>query len=90
MSTLLPDFAEMARALRAGKVSSRELTGDCLARIKRHDSSLNSFISVYPEQALAAADAADKAIASGSAGPLTGIPMAHKDIFCAENNVNIQ
>ena len=63
MSTLLPDFAEMARALRAGKVSSRELTGDCLARIKRHDSSLNSFISVYPEQALAAADAADKAIA---------------------------
>ncbi|MBT5890919.1 MAG: Asp-tRNA(Asn)/Glu-tRNA(Gln) amidotransferase subunit GatA [Chromatiales bacterium] len=84
MSTLLPDFAEMARALRAGKVSSRELTGDCLARIKRHDSSLNSFISVYPEQALAAADAADKAIAAGSAGPLTGIPMAHKDIFCAE------
>jgi aspartyl-tRNA(Asn)/glutamyl-tRNA(Gln) amidotransferase subunit A len=77
MSNPPPDFAELARALRAREVSSRELATDCLARIKNHDEVLNAFIS------LAAADAADELLAAGKAGPLTGIPMAHKDIFCA-------
>jgi len=82
MSNQPPDFAELARALRAREVSSRELTSDCLARIDAHDGALNAFISVTPEHALAAADAADELLASGKAGLLTGIPMAHKDIFC--------
>ncbi len=84
MSTNTPDFAELARALSAGEVSSRELTTESLTRIEKLDPELNSFISTYPEQALASAAAADKLIAEGNAGPLTGIPMAHKDIFCAE------
>jgi len=83
MSTKTQDFAGLAAALAAGEVSSRELTTDCLNRIEKHDGDINSFISVTPEQALEAADAADKKIAAGEAGPLTGIPMAHKDIFCA-------
>jgi len=84
MTNKTPDFAELSRALKAGEVSSRELTEDCLQRIEKTDPQINAFISVTPELALEAADAADKKIAEGSAGPLTGIPMAHKDIFCAE------
>jgi aspartyl-tRNA(Asn)/glutamyl-tRNA(Gln) amidotransferase subunit A len=68
--------------LESGEVSSRELTEGCLQRIKEHDSELNSFINVTPEQALAAADGADQLRSDGKAGPLLGVPMAHKDIFC--------
>jgi aspartyl-tRNA(Asn)/glutamyl-tRNA(Gln) amidotransferase subunit A len=74
--------AELSRLLQSGEVSSRELTEACLQRIAEHDSSLNSFINVTAEPALAAADAADLRIKAGDAGPLTGVPMAHKDIFC--------
>jgi aspartyl-tRNA(Asn)/glutamyl-tRNA(Gln) amidotransferase subunit A len=63
-------------------VSSVELTRDALARIEALDGQLNSFISVAAERALAQAEAADARIAAGDAGPLTGIPIAHKDIFC--------
>ncbi|MFG6137600.1 Asp-tRNA(Asn)/Glu-tRNA(Gln) amidotransferase subunit GatA [Halomonas sp. B23F22_10] len=72
----------LAAALAAGEFSSRELTEHLLARIERHDGALNSFITVTGEQALAAADAADAARARGEAGPLTGLPLALKDIFC--------
>jgi len=77
-------LTELSAALRAGETSSRELTEAALGRIEQLDPQLNSFISVTKEQALIAADAADAQIAAGSAGPLTGLPMAHKDIFCAE------
>jgi aspartyl-tRNA(Asn)/glutamyl-tRNA(Gln) amidotransferase subunit A len=82
MSDARPTIAELGRRLAAGEVSSRALTEDCLARIARLDSELNSFITVAGDAALAAADAADVRIAAGDAGPLTGIPIAHKDIFC--------
>jgi len=75
-------IAELGAALRDGSTSSRELTERYLARIAALDERLNSFITVTGEQALAAADAADARLAAGNGGPLTGIPLAHKDIFC--------
>ncbi len=72
----------MARMLASGEASSRELTEAALARIEAQDSQLNSFITVTAEQALAAADKADRQRAAGDAGPLAGIPIAQKDIFC--------
>jgi len=77
-------LAELARALRAREVSSEELTRGYLARIERLDPQLNSFVTVTAEQALAQARAADTALAAGDAGPLTGLPLAHKDIFCTD------
>jgi aspartyl-tRNA(Asn)/glutamyl-tRNA(Gln) amidotransferase subunit A len=76
------DLAALARGLRQNEFSSRELTEHFLARIERLDSRYNSFITVCRERALEQADAADRRLRSGSAGPLTGIPMAHKDIYC--------
>lgn len=75
-------IGELAAALRAGTFSSRELTQHYLERIARLDPHLNSFITVVAEQAMTAAGAADARIKAGNAGPLTGIPIAHKDIFC--------
>jgi len=77
-STLL----ELSGLLAAKKISSVELTGACLERIGRLNGDLNAFISFDADQALAAARRADKRRAKGEAGPLTGIPIAHKDIFC--------
>ncbi|MDE2196350.1 MAG: Asp-tRNA(Asn)/Glu-tRNA(Gln) amidotransferase subunit GatA [Gammaproteobacteria bacterium] len=75
-------LAELARDLRARKYSSEELTRACLARIERFNPDLNAFISVLREQALTDARAADVRISKGGAGPLTGLPIVHKDIFC--------
>ena len=74
-------IAELASALHAGRVSSVELTRASLDRIAALNPALNAFITVDPEGALADAKAADTAIASGGSGPLTGIPIAHKDIL---------
>jgi aspartyl-tRNA(Asn)/glutamyl-tRNA(Gln) amidotransferase subunit A len=74
-------IAELARGLRAREFSSVELAQDALDRIGRAQVALNAFITVDPEGALAAARAADAAIARGDAGPLTGIPIAHKDVL---------
>ncbi len=75
-------LVELAADLQKGACSSEELTRACLQRIRTHDERLNSFVTVTETQALAAAQAADAAIKAGTAGPLTGIPFAHKDIFC--------
>jgi aspartyl-tRNA(Asn)/glutamyl-tRNA(Gln) amidotransferase subunit A len=75
---------ELAEGLRARKFSSRELTQHFLKRIEAYDKELNCFITVTAEQALKAADAADARLANGDAGPLTGVPIAQKDIFCTE------
>ncbi|NIM28540.1 MAG: Asp-tRNA(Asn)/Glu-tRNA(Gln) amidotransferase subunit GatA [Gammaproteobacteria bacterium] len=74
--------AELQRGLRSRAFSSVELVEACLARIEALDARLNSLISVTGERALAQARAADARLANGSAGPLTGIPLLHKDIFC--------
>jgi aspartyl-tRNA(Asn)/glutamyl-tRNA(Gln) amidotransferase subunit A len=77
-------LAELARDLKARKFSSEELARAYLARIERFNPELNAFITVLQEQALAAARAADQRIAKGEAGPLTGLPIAQKDIFCTQ------
>jgi aspartyl-tRNA(Asn)/glutamyl-tRNA(Gln) amidotransferase subunit A len=77
-------IAELAAGLKAGEFTSEELTRALLERIKAHDGKLNSFITVTEELALEQARAADARIAAGTAGPLTGVPIAHKDIFCTD------
>ncbi len=75
-------IVELSLSLRAGTFSCVELTRHLLARIRRLDGRLNSFVTVTDERALAQARAADQRLAKGDAGPLTGIPVAQKDIFC--------
>jgi aspartyl-tRNA(Asn)/glutamyl-tRNA(Gln) amidotransferase subunit A len=77
-------IAELSMALHAGQLSSMELTQQFLNRIDRLDARLNSFITVTHELALKAATEADRRLSRGDAGPLTGIPIAHKDIFCTD------
>ncbi|MEC8908338.1 MAG: Asp-tRNA(Asn)/Glu-tRNA(Gln) amidotransferase subunit GatA [Pseudomonadota bacterium] len=77
-------IAEISRDLAAGEYSSTEITTDLLSRVKDLDKGLNSFITVTEEQALAQAKAADERRAAGNATPWTGVPMAHKDIFCTK------
>ena len=74
--------AELSRDLASGEVSSVELTQHFLDRIKREDGKLNSFITVCEEAALADARNADELRSQGKATPWTGVPFAHKDIFC--------
>lgn len=77
-------LSELAQDLRNGTVSSVELTQAFIDRINRCDSEYNSFITTTPELALQQAKAADESIAAGTAGPFTGLPIAHKDLFCTE------
>lgn len=77
--------AEIARDLKEKKYSSVEITKLFLERIKKLDSSLNSFISVTEDKALADAKLADKQIARGETQLLTGVPIAHKDVLCTKD-----
>ena len=83
MSLHTMTIAQLAAGLRERRFSSAELTRAVLGRIARLAPPLNAFVSVNEESALAAARTADEQLASGRGGPLTGIPLAHKDIFCA-------
>lgn len=73
-------IAELAQGLKSKEFSSVELTQNYLDRINASD--LNAFITITDEAAIKQAQAADEKIAKGNAGLLTGIPYAHKDIFC--------
>jgi aspartyl-tRNA(Asn)/glutamyl-tRNA(Gln) amidotransferase subunit A len=75
---------DLAAALAGKQLSSVELTGLFLERIGKLNPALNAFVTVDGEKSLAMARAADDRLARGEGGPLTGIPVAHKDIFCAE------
>jgi len=75
--------AELSAALRQKAISSVELAQAFLDRINRYKD-LNAFITVDVEKTLAQAKAADARLAAGKAGPLTGIPLAQKDIFCTD------
>jgi aspartyl-tRNA(Asn)/glutamyl-tRNA(Gln) amidotransferase subunit A len=77
-------LAELSKGLATKQFSSEELTHHFLERIKQQDSNYNSFISVTEEQAIIQAKEADQRLANGSATVLTGVPLAHKDIFCTQ------
>ncbi|OEU77499.1 MAG: aspartyl/glutamyl-tRNA amidotransferase subunit A [Desulfuromonadales bacterium C00003093] len=72
---------QLRQKLAAGELTSVALTRACLERIAATDGKVNSFITVCEKEALAAAEVADRRIAAGDAAPLTGIPLAVKDIF---------
>jgi aspartyl-tRNA(Asn)/glutamyl-tRNA(Gln) amidotransferase subunit A len=76
-------LAALAAKLHAREVSSVEITRYFLDRVAA-GKALNAFITVDEEKSLAQARAADERIAAGRAAPLTGIPVAHKDLFCAK------
>ena len=76
--------AELSKALLLREVSSVELTRAYLEKIATVNKKLNTYITVCDELAIAQAEKADRRIASGDRNPLLGIPLAHKDIFCAK------
>jgi aspartyl-tRNA(Asn)/glutamyl-tRNA(Gln) amidotransferase subunit A len=77
-------LTQLAAGLRARQFSSVELVSELLARIERSQGALNAFITVTREEALAAARTADRVLAAGEGGALTGVPIAHKDLFCTQ------
>ncbi|MDN3516029.1 Asp-tRNA(Asn)/Glu-tRNA(Gln) amidotransferase subunit GatA [Aquisalimonas lutea] len=85
MSDTSKTVAELAAGLAAGTFSSEEITRAYLERIQGAGADLNAFITVTGDRALEAARAADDRRRSGDAGPLTGVPLAHKDIFCTRD-----
>ena len=80
----LSSLRELRHGLERGDCTSLELTEEALDRARRLHETLNCFITLDEEKAVSAAKAADQRLQGGSAGPLTGIPLAHKDLFCIE------
>src|ERR1035438_10311167 len=76
---------ELAAKLASREVSAREATQACLDQIARVDGKIHAFLSHNTVDALAQADAADKAISSGAKKPLLGIPIAVKDVLAVKN-----
>jgi len=76
--------AELAAGLKVRRFSSLDLTLHFLGRIERLGPELNAFVTVTADRALADARAADERLARGEGGPLTGVPVAQKDIFCTD------
>ena len=77
-------LTELSKTLHSKQISSSELTQYFLDRIKKLDHKLNSFITVTEKEAKEAAKKADALLSQHKAHPLTGIPLAHKDIFCTD------
>ncbi len=77
-------IGELAERLGKRQISSVELTRHLLGRIERLNPALNAFITLTAEQALHDAAAADARLGAGERGPLLGIPLIHKDIFCTD------
>ncbi len=77
-------IAELLQGLAQGDFSSEELTKEYLSRIKNSQETVNAFITLTEEQALAAAKAADLRRGQNNLPLLSGIPLAHKDIFCTQ------
>lgn len=77
-------LSELSALLHSGDISSIELTQHYLQRINSYNNQLNAFISITESEALSQAAAADQQFRQKTAGKLTGIPLAHKDIFCTK------
>ena len=83
MTAPAPDsVAGLAAGLARGEFSAEEIARHFLGRIEALDPRLNAFVTVTPERAVEAARRADAARRRGEAGPLAGVPIAHKDLFC--------
>jgi len=80
-------ISALAQQLRNKDISSVELTQLFLKRITDLDPALNSFITVSSETALAQAAQADTLLQNGQGSSLTGIPVAHKDLFCTQDTL---
>ncbi len=78
-------LAELQQGLLAGEFSAVDITEALLARVDAHDGALNAILTVTAEGALSAAAKADADLANGTAGPLAGLPVLHKDIFCTRD-----
>jgi aspartyl-tRNA(Asn)/glutamyl-tRNA(Gln) amidotransferase subunit A len=84
----LLSLTEVAQAISKKRFSSREVTKSCLDRIAQWQPRLNAFMAIEADEALAAADRADAALAKGNAGgALHGVPLAHKDMYYDEGKV---
>jgi len=77
----------LAQKLRNKDISSVELTRTFLDRIAKLNPLLNSYITISEELALQQAQAADERLANGQGSSLTGIPVAHKDLFCTQGTL---
>jgi aspartyl-tRNA(Asn)/glutamyl-tRNA(Gln) amidotransferase subunit A len=77
-------IGELAERLAKRQISSLELTRHFLSRIERLNPALNAFITLTADRALQDAAAADARLAAGERGPMLGIPLIHKDIFCTD------
>ena len=80
MENVFDSVGELSRRLHNREISAVELARGYLERIEAKKN-LNAFLDVRPEETLKQAEAADAQLSAGTAGPLTGIPIAHKDIF---------
>ena len=83
LHTEFSSIAQLRQALRDKRVSARELAESALAAAQQA-ADLNAFVHVDPELTLAQAQAADAMLAAGQGGPLTGLPIAHKDVFVTQ------
>ncbi|MCZ6797177.1 MAG: amidase, partial [Gammaproteobacteria bacterium] len=77
-------ITQIQQGLADGQFSSVEITQEYLTKIGSFNDTINCFITITDELALQQAQAADAIIAAGKARPLTGVPLAHKDIFCTD------
>ncbi len=84
MTDSIKTLKKLQDGLTAGDFSSVEITQQYLDKINANNALTNSFITITDDIALAQAKQADAAIAAGKAGALTGLPIAHKDIFCTD------
>ncbi|MGH7765803.1 MAG: Asp-tRNA(Asn)/Glu-tRNA(Gln) amidotransferase subunit GatA [Candidatus Dormibacteraceae bacterium] len=75
-------IGELGKLLRTREVSAREVLDAHMKRIQEVDGQVKAFLRLAPELAASQADAADRVLKSGEAGPLTGIPVAVKDVLC--------
>jgi aspartyl-tRNA(Asn)/glutamyl-tRNA(Gln) amidotransferase subunit A len=77
-------LSELSAGLHNGDFTSVELTQHYIDRIKAHNDTVNAYITICEDTALEQARAADIQLQNKTAGKLTGIPLAHKDIFCTQ------
>ena len=75
---------QLGHMLATKEISSVEITQVFLSRIQQYNPNINAYIALDEAKTLAQARAADARIAAGNATPITGIPLAQKDIFCAK------